>query len=165
MISSSQVKQKAGEIGFHLVGIATVAQQHPKLTYEGLEDLQEVFGNYEKAKNADIIESLKDCGEEMFYYWIGEDASPPGRAGGGSWYIVGRAHQPVSIRAGNVMLSAETLPSFPEARWHIENFIQFQSMGEKQRLRHARLLNSIMGQFGDMANSFFSRTTIPSQPK
>lgn len=131
--------------------------EHPTINLDGNEWLAKLFEDAPTASWRDLracfenIESMKD-------YWTAEHASPPGRCGGGIRWLVAKTFQ--NADAG-IALSPEKTPSYVEARWQFDYFLQYHSMDEKQRQRQARIMKSIMDDSTQQKNNFFQQTYIP----
>ena len=88
-------------------------------------------------------------------FWVAELGTGPGRCGGGLMYLAARAFQ----QTKDSQLNPERYPEYPEAKWHFESMIQYQSMTEKQRLRNSRLLEVITDFVPP--ESFFKHSHVP----
>lgn len=71
--------------------------------------------------------------EAMSVFWVAELASPTNCCGGGAQHLVGQAFSEFTL------LSKSQVPTIMESKWHILNFIQYQSLSEKQRQRQAQI--------------------------
>ena len=92
--------------------------------------------------------------KNMLDFWTAELVCPKS---GGLRYLVARAFQKSKI------LNATKMPSLEEAQWHMKNCIQYQSMTDKQRRRHAMLLNSLsMSDCPTGIGMVFQNTYMPS---
>ena len=90
----------------------------------------------------------------MRNFFCGEHAIGEGFTGGGIQYLVGQAFSGA--------LDSNSIPSLEEAKWHIINFIQYNSMTEKQRIRQAQLSQSLMPPGSTTNSSFLKKTRNPS---
>ena len=97
--------------------------------------------------------------EEMGNYWFAEHATPVGYCGGGLRYVVARTFQ--SAEKG-YHIDNKRVPEYPEARWQFENFLQYQSMNDKQRQRQSRITKAIMDHVQQQTGNFFQHTFIPA---
>ena len=137
--------------------IAALIRQCPKISMKGNEWMDEAFRDTKRAELTDIASSFSDL-DNMRLFWVAEHASPPGRCGGGLRYLVARTFQNAKADAG---LDVDRIPDFPEARWHIDSFIQYHSMSEPQQRRQARITKSIMDHVQPQSGTFFKDTFIP----
>jgi len=100
------------------------------------------------------MDSLRGL-EKMQDFWSAEHATPgEDQVGAGIQFLVGKA-----LHGSKFIPKQSPLPSFPEARWHFINFIQYMSMNQKQRQRQAALSLPLLDA-GE--NSFFQTTRIPN---
>jgi hypothetical protein len=137
--------------------IAALIRQYPKISMKGNEWMDEAFRDTKRAELTDIASSFSDL-DNMRLFWVAEHASPPGRCGGGLRYLVARTFQNAKADAG---LDVDRIPDFPEARWHIDSFIQYHSMSEPQRRRQARITKTVMDHVQQQSGTFFKDTFIP----
>lgn len=137
--------------------ISQIALSHPELNLKGCEWLQRELTPGKRAAVHEVSACFEGL-QKMNYYWVSEHASPIGRGGGGLRYLVASTFQ----RCGE-FLDQQKMPSYPEAQWHIESFIQYHTMTDKQRQRQSRITKSIMGHLKEYldGHEFFSHTTIP----
>ena len=137
--------------------IRRIVLQQPELMLDGSKWLADLLKDTQRASVSEVHESLAGL-DSMCSFWVSEHASPSGRAGGGIRFLVAKTFQKV----GN-FLDKDKYPTYPEALWHIESFIQYQSQTEKQRQRQARITQSYIGHlqqhFGGEA--LFKNTFIP----
>ena len=130
---------------------------HPRINMVGNEWMAKAFQDLPLAK----VHHIRTCFgnmDVMSDYWTAEHASPPGRCGGGIRYLVAKTFQNASTGIG---LSKEKTPRYVEARWHLDYFMQYNSMDEKQRQRQARITKSIMDHAEQQKGGFFQHTYIP----
>ncbi len=90
--------------------------------------------NQAKAAPSEVNEVFKN-NKNMMYFYAAEHQSPPGRCGGGIRYLVARAFMKTEL------VEVWRMPTLDEAKYHFEAFAQYQSMNEKQRRRHLKLLS------------------------
>lgn len=90
--------------------------------------------NQAKAAPSEVNDVFRN-NKNMMYFYAAEHQSPPGRCGGGIRYLVARAFMKTEL------VEVWRMPTLEEAKYHFEAFAQYQSMNEKQRRRHLKLLS------------------------
>lgn len=131
---------------------------YPKLSLASNEWIAKTFAATPRAELQDLnscFDDMDDCRK----FWIAEHATDnDGKlCGGGLRYLVARTFQ--NSKLGYI--DSERMPSFVEARWHIDAFMQYQTMDEKQRQRQARITRTIMDYVQQQSGDFFRHTFIP----
>jgi hypothetical protein len=117
------------------------SSQFPRINMEGNEWLQELLKDTPTATVAEMHAAFTgpQLGR-MKNFWLAELASGNGYCGGGLMLLVAKAFQQVR----DAQLDKTRFPDFAEAKFHLDNLVQYQSMNEKQRLRQSRITKSIM---------------------
>lgn len=115
-----------------------------------MEWLAQLLDNTPKATAAEVSQSLS-CSRNMQRFWRAEHAAP----GGGLMYLIGRAFH------RDCHLTADLLPDYSEARWHMQCFMQYIGMTDKQRQWHAEITMQITSS--SVGNSLIKKTCIPNQ--
>lgn len=133
------------------------SEQYPKLTIAGIEWMDKGFEAISRAELQDLNSCFDDM-DDMRNFWIAEHATEPKYCGGGLRYLVARTFQNTK---GGSSLDSSRMPSYAEARWHIEAFLQYQTMSELQRQRQSRITKSVMGHIAQQKGDFFRHTFIP----
>ena len=109
--------------------------------------LAEMLKDTRKASDKDVFDSFGAI-PNMQRFWQAEHQTP----GGGMVYLVGRAYQRTNI------LNPNQLPDLPEARWQMQNFMQYVSLSDKQRDWHAEITTKITSTGSDL----IKKTRIPN---
>jgi len=116
--------------------------------------ISKLHDNVQVANIIDVMQSLRGL-DKMQDFWSAEHATPgEDKVGAGIQFLVGKA-----LHGSKFIPKQSPLPSFPEARWHFINFIQYMSMNQKQRQRQAALSLPLLDAGED---SFFQTTRIPN---
>lgn len=132
---------------------------YPKINTKGNEWLVEAFKDSARATPEEVGSVFSEEGlENMRNYWMGEHACPAGFCGGGIQYLVARTFQSAPLGT----IHEESTPNYPESKFHIENFLLYQSLNDSQRHRQARISETIMGHVQQQADDFFKHTHIPT---
>lgn len=128
----------------------------PPIDRHGHEWLDEALKDTPRATVQDLFGAF-GCPktQHMKNFWVAELGSGDGRCGGGLVLLTGRAFQQVK----DSQLEHTRLPDYEEAKWQLNNLIQYQSMNEKQRRRQSGLHNSLMEFFP--TEMFFKHTYLP----
>jgi hypothetical protein len=136
----------------------TDEQMHPTLCVgSGNEWLAKTFETLRKAPWAEVRACFQNV-KVMRDYWTAEHVSPDGCGGGGIRLLVANTFQNTDEGAG---LDEARMPSYLEARFHFDYFMQYYSMDDKQRQRQARITQSIMAPVAQQKGGFFLHTYIP----
>ena len=131
---------------------------HPTLCVgSGNEWLAKTFETLPKARWAEVRACFQND-KVMRDYWTAEHVSPDGCGGGGIRLLVANTFQNTDEGAG---LDEARMPRHLEARFHLDNFMQYYSMDDKQRQRQARIRQSIMAPVEQQKGGFFQHTYIP----
>lgn len=128
----------------------------PKLKMDGNERLAEAFKETKLATLDDVNAAFSSPDlEHMKNFYVSELASGEGRCGGGILYLCARAFQQVK----DSQLDEKRYPDYEEAKWQINNFLQYHSMNEKQRQRQAHINHTLLS-FSPQ-QTFFKNTFLP----
>lgn len=119
--------------------VAALARQH--------EWLADVLKDTPKASQVEVFNSL-ECSPNMQRFWQAEHISP----GGGLVYLVGRAFNRSNF------VGSHNLPDFPEAKWQMQNFMQYVNMSERQRDWQAQITMDITSSGSEL----IKKTRIPN---
>ena len=119
--------------------LAKVMKDTPRAT---LEEMFSIFNRWQETVR-------------MKNFWVAERASGDGKCGGGIMFLVGKAFQ----RVKDQQFDDTKIPDWEEAKWHLENMIQYQTTNDKQRSRQARLMESLATHL--QPGSFFRQTSLP----
>jgi hypothetical protein len=111
------------------------------------EWLADMLKDTPKATPAEVFDSLQCC-PNMQRFWQAEHISP----GGGLVYLVGRAFNRSNF------VGSHNLPDFPEAKWQMQNFMQYVNMSEKQRDWQAEITIKITSSGSEL----IKKTRIPN---
>lgn len=109
--------------------------------------LAKLFKDVPKATPQQVFNALRHS-PKMQRFWQAEHNS----RGGGIVFMVGSAFM------RSYFVGAEHLPDLEEAEWHIKNFMQYVSMSEAQRSRHAQITMQITTQ----GSQLIKKTRIPN---
>ena len=115
---------------------------------EGHVWLAEMLKDTPKATPDEVFNSLQ-FSPNLQRFWQAEHNC----RGGGLVYLVGRAFH------RKAFVGSEQLPEFREAKWHMENFMHYMGMSERQRAWHAQITTAVTSG----ANDLIKRTRIPSE--
>jgi hypothetical protein len=110
--------------------------------------LEEVCGNIKVASRFEVMEAFDDQ-LNMKYYFCAKHVN---NDAGGYRYLVSRAFQ------GTEFISKKKVAATPEAIWHIQSFIQYHSMNQKQRKRQAAITASLFD--GITQSTLFDMTRV-----
>jgi hypothetical protein len=150
---SSMLESSTGAV----THVADGLSPFPKINMEGNEWLHQLLKDSKPATVAELHNAFTDPQiAGMKNYWLAELGSGYGRCGGGLVYLVAKAFQQVR----DAQLDKTRFPSFAEAQFQLDNLLQYQSMNEKQRLRHSRITKTIMDHVP--SGAFFKETLIPN---
>ena len=104
--------------------------------------LQKIFDSTNKS----TVFKLWECFQEqtdMFYFCLAQNS----KDNGGLQFLCARTFTRTEY------IELEALPSLEEAKYHIMSFIQYISMGEKQRRRQAHITKMLLSNFGSISTS------------
>ncbi len=129
----------------------------PRLKLSGHEWLAEALKDVQIADGDVLSESFSKAGlEHMANFYVAELGSGEGQCGGGLMYLAARAFQ----QCKDTQLDQNLYPDYEEAKWQMNNLIQYQSMNEKQRQRQSRLYQELMRYMPP--KKFFKTTHLPA---
>ena len=131
--------------------------QYPRLSIKGNEWMAAEFVDTGRATLSEMKAVFEGQSASMREYWFAEHATPPGYCGGGLRYYVAKTFQ----NAEGFQFDSSRIPKFAEAKWQFENFVQYQSMNDKQRKRQSRITEAIMDHVQQQTGKFFEQTYIP----
>ena len=132
------------------------ANYFPSVDLTGHEWLAELLNGTPIATKAEVSKAFGRPGlEHLKNYYVADLASGYGKTGGGIMCLTARAFQ----QSKESQLDDTHFPDYEEARWQLNNLIQYHSMNESQRKRQALLNESFMMMSGQ--SNFFKVTYLP----
>jgi hypothetical protein len=155
-IANAESSMDVGRAGAVTSDDVASSSQFPRIDMEGNEWLQELLRDTQTATVAEMHGAFTgpQLGR-MKNFWLAELASGSGYCGGGLMLLVAKAFQQVR----DAQLDKTRFPDFAEAKFHLDNLVQYQSMNEKQRLRQSQITQTIMEHVPPGA--FLKETCVP----
>ena len=155
---ANDVMNKNATKGKHDNNISNPYKLPPRLQrHMGDAWLRKVMEPVPKAEK-EVVYNILDqlCGEKMAMFWCAEHVTPDEFVGGGVQYLVARAFQQTK------RVNETFWPAYPEAEFHLKNFIHVSSLSAKQAEKHAHLMALMHKEFGgSTGNSLLQQTHIP----
>lgn len=122
---------------------------NPKMTW-----LESAFSHLPTATVDDVAKSFGHSMVKMKNYYVyehlGRDSHGELEPGGGIRYLVGQAFH------GTDYLDKDHVPDLEEAKWHMQNFVQYHSLSEAQRKRQSELYSPM-----HTSVEFLPKTRLP----
>lgn len=147
-IENDSIQSQSIESETVISGITTAEASKRKENACAMDWLEAAFVHIPKASIMELIESFDDQLNMRLYF-----AAEHGRVGGGVQYLVTRMFRKNEHIGGQIGVQIAT---FEEARWHFLSFVQYISMGERQRKRQALLTSTTASSL--VRNNFFQAT-------
>ena len=114
----------------------------------GNDWLLRVLSKTKEATTDEVYGSFEGM-DLMREYFMADHASPKGETGGGVRYLVSRAFQ------GTLFIDPSRVPGMKETAFQLQNFIQYNSMTDKQRRRMAKLGTVLTKNSGILEHTSF----------